>query len=210
MIIATKINSKNLPDFSIENELEGIIAGIDEAGRGPLAGPVVAACVILDKNHFPHNLNDSKKLSPKQRAEIFLQLKNSAQFGIGIIDEKIIDEINILNATKLAMQKSFENLCIKYNLKPDAVIVDGNFVPQINCKAQAIIKGDSKSLSIAAASIIAKETRDQIMLKLDEEFPDYEWRKNKGYPTKLHFDKISKIGICKYHRRSFTLIKYDN
>jgi ribonuclease HII len=207
MIIATEINRIKLPDFSIEENCPGVVAGIDEAGRGPLAGPVVAACIILNRKNYPKQLNDSKKLSEKKRAEIFKELQNSAQFGIGIIDEKIIDKVNILNATKLAMKGAFENLCKKYNIEPDMVIVDGNFIPQISCLAQPIIKGDSKSLSIAAASIIAKETRDQIMTKLDKEFPNYNWAKNKGYPTKLHFDKIVEFGISKYHRQSFTLKK---
>jgi ribonuclease HII len=209
MIIATEINKSKLPDFSIERRCSGTVAGIDEAGRGPLAGPVVAACIILDVKNYPKHLNDSKKLSEKKRAQIFIELQNSAQFGIGIIDEKIIDKVNILNATKLAMKEAFENLCKKHDIKPNMVIVDGNFVPQIDCLAQSIIKGDTKSLSIAAASIIAKETRDQIMIKLDKEFPHYDWKKNKGYPTKLHFDRIAEFGISKYHRQSFTLKKND-
>lgn len=201
MIIATKIK----PDFLIENELGGIVAGIDEAGRGPLSGPVVAACAILNVNCYPLELNDSKKLSSKQRAKIFLQLQNSAKFGVGIVSEKIIDEINILNATKLAMKIAFENMCEKIGYKPDSVIVDGNFIPNIDCQATAIIKGDQKSLSIAAASVIAKETRDEIMAQLDQEFPQYNWKRNQGYPTKQHFAAIKEFGICKYHRQSFRL-----
>jgi ribonuclease HII len=170
-----------------------------------LSGPVVAACIILNNSSYPNGLNDSKKLSPKKRAEIFLQLKKSNNFGIGIVDEKIIDQINILNATKLAMKMAFENMCqkIEGRYKPDMVIVDGNFIPDIDCKAQAIIKGDQKSLSIAAASVIAKETRDKIMIELDKEFPQYDWKQNKGYPTKKHFAAIKEFGICKYHRQSF-------
>ncbi len=211
MIIATKNKLKNQANFLIENELGGIVAGIDEAGRGPLSGPVVAACVILNNNpeidSWILEIDDSKKLSSKQREKIFIQLKNSANFGIGIVDEKIIDKINILNATKLAMKMAFENMCQKITFKPNAVIVDGNFVPDINCNAKAVIKGDQKSLSIAAASVIAKETRDQIMAKLDLEFPQYNWRKNQGYPTKAHFAAIREFGICKYHRQSFNLFQ---
>jgi ribonuclease HII len=203
MIIATKNKLKNQANFLIETDLGGIVAGIDEAGRGPLSGPVVAACVILNVNSCPEDLNDSKKLSPKQRAKIFGELQNSAQFGVGIVDEKTIDQINILNATKLAMKMAFENMCRKINYKPNAVIVDGNFVPDINCNAKAIVRGDQKSLSIAAASVIAKETRDAIMDKLDQEFPQYNWKQNKGYPTKAHFAAIKEFGICKYHRQSF-------
>ncbi|MCE3255306.1 MAG: rnhB [Rickettsiaceae bacterium] len=209
MVIATKIK----PSFLIEIELSKayeaptIIAGIDEAGRGPLAGPVVAASVILDQNYYPANLNDSKKLTSKMRETICLELKNNSKFGIGIVDEKVIDKINIRNATKLAMQLAHQDLCQKYDIIPSMVIVDGNFVPDINCPAKFIIKGDQKSLSIAAASIIAKETRDVIMLELAKEFPQYNWEKNKGYPTASHFAAIKEFGITKYHRESFTLIK---
>jgi ribonuclease HII len=209
MIIATKIK----PSFLIEDGLEGLsrevpflVVGIDEAGRGPLCGPVVAASVILDKNNYPKSLNDSKKLNSKIRQELFVQLKNTSKFGVGIVDEKMIDEVNILNATKLAMKISFDNLCQKYQITPHATIVDGNFIPQINCPATAIIKGDQKSLSIAAASIIAKEARDQIKENLDEEFPSYSWKKNKGYPTKYHYEMIRQYGISKYHSKSFRLI----
>ncbi len=236
MVIATKIK----PSFLIEKNLGGIVAGIDEAGRGPLSGPVVAACVILSnafsqnalappahqnqrfsRYEYPDELNDSKKLSSQQRAKIFLQLQNSTQFGVGIVGEKIIDQINILNATKLAMKMAFDDMCQKIFQKedqeknwgknwekiyrPDMVIVDGNFIPDIDCPAQAIIKGDQKSLSIAAASVIAKETRDKIMIELDKEFPQYDWKQNKGYPTKKHFASIKEFGICKYHRQSFNL-----
>ncbi|MFT5703294.1 MAG: ribonuclease HII [Rickettsiales bacterium] len=209
MINATKIK----PNFLIEQELMKsrlkpfLVAGIDEAGRGPLSGPVVASCVILNHLQYPEALNDSKKLSAKNRANIFLEIKDVARFGIGVVLEAKIDEINILNATKLAMKLAFEDLCQKYNLIPDAVIVDGNFIPEIDCPSKAIIKGDEKSLSIAAASIVAKETRDEIMQKLDNEFPVYDWKKNKGYPTKYHFEMINKFGTCKYHRQSFNLFK---
>ena len=221
MIIATKIKTPVLkPDFSIEDEVfnnefqdlksDFFIVGIDEAGRGPLCGPVVAAAVILDQNNYPEELNDSKKLSSKKRREIFNQLKNTSKYGVGVVDEQIIDEINILNATKLAMKMAFDDLSIKYNITANFALIDGNFIPQINCSAQAIVKGDQKSLSISAASIIAKEIRDEIMFKLDQEFPEYEWSKNKGYATAKHYDMIKKFGISKYHRQSFKLIKKEN
>lgn len=196
-----------MPDFSWEGKYQGLIAGIDEAGRGPLAGPVVAACVILDRNNYPSQINDSKKVSKKYRKFFFENLQKSSLIGVGIVDEKTIDQINILQATKLAMQMAFEDLCVKNNLIPDLVLVDGNFTPGINCKAKSIIKGDQKSLSIAAASIIAKETRDQIMEKLDKEFPQYGWAKNMAYATTFHLEAIRKFGICKYHRLSFEPIK---
>lgn len=201
-----------LVNFLIEESCGGTVAGIDESGRGPLAGPVVAACVVLNPNDYPTGINDSKKLTAKKRVEIFQQLKAIAKFGIGIVDEKTIDKINILNATKLAMCQAWQNLCQKYQFEPDSAIVDGNFVPDIQSAHKAIqklavIKGDQKSLSIAAASIVAKETRDQIMLDLHKKFPDYGWDKNKGYPTKLHFDQIAKFGTCKHHRLTFNLAK---
>ncbi len=214
---------KILPNFLIEAKYHPkIIAGIDEAGRGPLAGPVVAACVILNKESIPKNINDSKKLSKKQRSEVFAEIKNNAYFGIGIVSEKIIDQINILQATKLAMQNAYLDLCKKYDIFAEIVLFDGNFVAfdkefdkTMNLSAtESIIKGDSKSLSIAAASIIAKQSRDQIMLKLHQEFPDYGFDKNQAYGTKFHLEKIKKIGICKYHRLSFepikSMVKYRN
>lgn len=197
----------NFPNFLIEDEHSGVIAGIDEAGRGPLAGPVVAACVVLNRDYYPLGLNDSKKLSKSKREKLFLEIKEKAQFGIGIVNESKIDEINILNATKLAMKLAFLDFCNKYNFKPDMVLVDGNFIPQIDSNAKFVIKGDQKSLSIAAASIIAKESRDLIMEDLSKEFPDYEWHKNQAYPTKFHINKINEIGICKYHRKSFSPVK---
>ncbi|MFT6220411.1 MAG: ribonuclease HII [Lentimonas sp.] len=213
MIIATKIKPHFLkPDFSIENEViyeksnpNSVIVGIDEAGRGPLSGPVVAAAIILNRNNYPDDLNDSKKLSNKKRGEIFSKLKDVAKFGIGIVNEKTIDKINILNATKLAMQYAFKDLSEKHNINIDFAIIDGNFVPELQCSSRSIIKGDQKSLSIAAASIIAKETRDSIMCKLDQELPEYGWKENKGYPTAKHYEMIKEYGISKYHRQSFRL-----
>jgi ribonuclease HII len=205
-----KYELKFMPDFSWENKYHGLVAGIDEAGRGPLAGPVVAACVILNRNNYPLQINDSKKVSKKYRKSIFENLKNSSWIGIGMVNEKIIDQINILQATKLAMLQAFEDLCKKHNIFPDMVLVDGNFVPDLNCNSQAIIKGDQKSFSIAAASIIAKETRDKIMEELDLEFPQYGWKKNMAYPTKSHLQAIKRFGICKYHRLSFRPVKEAN
>ncbi len=201
---------KIYPNFLIENSFPNhTVAGIDEAGRGPLSGPVVAACVILDKNNYPEEINDSKKLSKTTRKKIYSFLKEKAKFGVGIVDENKIDEINILQATKLAMLLAYEDMYQKYQVKPETLLVDGNFKPFNNHTTEIIpiIKGDQKSLSIAAASIIAKETRDEIMLKLNQEFPQYGWDKNFGYPTKSHVLAIEKFGICKYHRKSFEPIK---
>lgn len=200
------------PSFLIENNYQNfIICGIDEAGRGPLAGPVVAACAILNQNDFPKEINDSKKLSKILRRKIFLELKKKSQFGVGIVDEKIIDEINILQATKLAMLRAYLDLQKKYQISPQVILVDGNFSP---FKKQdkiheiiPIVKGDQKSLSIAAASIIAKETRDEIMKNFHKEYSQFGFDKHAGYPTKFHVEKIREFGICEIHRKSFQPIK---
>jgi ribonuclease HII len=200
------------PSFLIENQHWGkIICGIDEAGRGPLAGPVVAACVILNQNNLIAGINDSKKLSKAKRQKLFAEICKNHQFAIGIVEAKIIDEINILQATKLAMLKAFENLQKKYQIFPEIILVDGNFSPFAKSgkisEILPIIKGDSKSLSIAAASIIAKETRDEIMLNLHQEFPVYNFNKHAGYPTKSHIQAIKDFGICAQHRQTFQPIK---
>jgi ribonuclease HII len=200
------------PSFSIENTYQNLlIAGIDEAGRGPLAGPVVATCVILNRNDFPRGINDSKKLSKKLREEIFFELQKKSRFGIGIVDEKTIDKINILQATKLAMLRAYCDLQQKYKIFPQIILVDGNFIPfekrdEIS-ELIAVIKGDQKSMSIAAASIIAKETRDQIMDDLHLKYPQFGFDKHAGYPTKFHVEKIREFGICGFHRKSFEPIK---
>jgi ribonuclease HII len=200
------------PDFSAENIYQNLLViGFDEAGRGPLAGPVVAACAFLNKEDYPREINDSKKLTKSRRKKIFIELQKKAKFGIGIIDEKIIDEINILAASKLAMLRAYENFCEKYKIFPQVLLIDGNFLPfQIRDEIQKIIpivKGDQKSLSIAAASIIAKETRDEIMEQFHQQFPQFGFNKNAGYGTKFHIEKINEFGICPIHRKSFEPIK---
>jgi ribonuclease HII len=200
------------PSFLTENLYEKmLVCGIDEAGRGPLAGPVVAGCVILNKNSLIEGINDSKKLSKTKRRKIFTNLTKTAFFGVGIVDEKIIDKINILNATKLAMHRAFVDLQNKYKIFPEIILVDGNFIPfdlqdQIK-EIIPIVKGDSKSLSIAAASIVAKETRDQIMEDLHQKYPQFQFNKHAGYPTKAHVENIKKFGISPIHRQSFEPIK---
>ncbi len=193
-----------MPDFSIEQNYSGVIAGVDEAGRGPWAGPVVAAAVILSRDVYPAGINDSKKLSKEKREQIFLELINICDFGVGIVSESVIDQINILQATKLAMKDAVLDL----SRRPNLVLVDGNqkFDAQ-NIEVVPVVKGDSKSLSIAAASIIAKVTRDRIMEDLDGEFPEYGWMDNAGYGTAKHIEAIEKYGICKYHRKSYAPIK---
>jgi ribonuclease HII len=184
-----------------ENELE---CGTDEAGRGCLAGPVVAAAVILKDKFSLKELNDSKLLSEKNRNVLEKIIKAKAiSFSITAITPLQIDEINILNASILAMQESIKKL----NPLPKFIIVDGNrFKPVLNIPYQTIIKGDSKYQSIAAASILAKTYRDAFMEKIHEEFPMYNWKQNKGYPTKDHRDAIRKFGITKYHRKTFRLL----
>ncbi|MGV6860390.1 MAG: ribonuclease HII [Putridiphycobacter sp.] len=179
-------------------------AGCDEAGRGCLSGPVVAAAVILPDDFKNDILTDSKKLSEKQREKLFPEIiKSAVAYGIGIVSCKEIDEINILNASFLAMHRAIDQL----TQKPELLLIDGNrFNPYKGIKHECIIKGDGKYLPIAAASILAKVKRDKIMQKLDEEFPVYDWAKNKGYPTKNHRAAIKKHGDTIYHRKSFKLL----
>src|SRR5574344_2775203 len=175
-----------------------LIGGIDEAGRGPLIGPVVAACVILPVNFYNERINDSKKLSEKLREELYdVIMKNAISVGVGIVDEKVIDKINILEATKLAMKDSINNLSIKpQHLLIDAVKLD------VDIPSTSIIKGDALSESIASASIIAKVTRDRMLIELDKLHPEYGFKKNKGYGTKMHIDAIKKYGVLKEHRKT--------
>lgn len=176
------------------------ICGIDEAGRGPLCGPVVAAAVILKKDDHIEGVNDSKKLSEKKRETLFETIKGRAvAYSVGIVDEATIDEINILEATRLAMKKAVDGL----QVKPQYALVDAERKVPIDVPYMPIIKGDALSESIAAASIIAKVTRDHIVIELDKEYPEYNFAKNKGYGTKEHTDAIKKYGLCKAHRRSF-------
>lgn len=176
-----------------------LIAGIDEAGRGPLAGPVVSACVIFDEKTYIDQVNDSKLLSPKLRENLYNIIINKAlYFSISIIDNYVIDEVNILEATKLSMIDCVKKL----KVKPDFILIDAIQLP-IDIPHQGIIKGDRKSFSIAAASILAKVTRDRIMLDYHKEYPYYFWDKNKGYPTLQHKLAIKKYGLSPYHRKSF-------
>lgn len=176
------------------------ICGIDEAGRGPLCGPVVAAAVILKKDDHIEGVNDSKKLSEKKRESLFEIIKERAvAWSVGVVDEKTIDEINILEATRMAMKKAVEGL----QIKPQYALVDAEKKVPIDVPYLPIVKGDALSESIAAASIIAKVTRDHMIMELDKEYPEYGFAKNKGYGTKEHTDAIKKYGLCKAHRRSF-------
>lgn len=176
------------------------VCGVDEAGRGPLAGPVYAAAVILPVGAQIPSLNDSKKLSEKKREELFDIITNTAvSYAVGIADEKEIDEINILNATFLAMKRAINGL----EIPADYAIIDGNRAPHSNIAEETVVKGDGKVMSVAAASIIAKVSRDRFMLKMAEQYPEYQFEKHKGYGTKLHYEMIEKYGVSPIHRRSF-------
>ena len=187
-----------------ENKIT-LIGGVDEVGRGPLVGPVVAACVILpEEGKFSlDGLTDSKKLSEKKRDELFVKIKEEAlAIGIGIIDEKKIDEVNIYEATKLAMKEAINNCPIK----PEHILIDAMPL-DIDIPTTSIIKGDIKSITISAASVIAKVTRDRMLYELDKKYPMYDFKDNKGYPTKKHLEAIEKYGIIKEHRRSYGPVK---
>jgi len=190
--------------YKYENELkkEGIklIAGVDEVGRGPLVGPVVTACVILPDDFKLEGLTDSKKLSEKKREKFFdYIMEHALSVSIGIKDENVIDDVNIYEATKLAMYDAINNS----KIKPEHVLIDAMKLEKLNIPSTSIIKGDAKSISIAAASVIAKVTRDRMMDELDVLYPMYGFSKHKGYPTKLHVEMIEKYGIIKEHRKTF-------
>ncbi|MBO5064877.1 MAG: ribonuclease HII [Clostridia bacterium] len=191
-------------DFSYEKEAHengfAVVCGVDEAGRGPLAGPVFAAAVILPENYSHEILNDSKKLSEKKRDLVYDDIiRDAVCWSVGTADEKEIDDINILNATFLAMKRAVDGLAIK----PDLAYIDGNQYPKTGVKEITIIKGDSKCMSVAAASVIAKVSRDRFMMKIAEEYPQYQFEKHKGYGTKLHYEMIEKYGVSPVHRKSF-------
>ena len=196
-----------MPDFSLEAEIlkKGYsdIAGIDEVGRGSWAGPVVAAAVVFPKEKWPNiikaGINDSKKLSPKRRQYLYDIIQNNAYVGVGLASNHEIDQINILQATFLAMNRSIEDLSII----PQYCLIDGKEIPPNNRTAEAVVKGDGVSFSIAAASIIAKVTRDRLMIKLGLSFPVYAWDRNMGYGTKKHREGLERFGVTEYHRKTY-------
>lgn len=176
------------------------VAGVDEVGRGPLAGPVTAAAVVLDPNNIPAGLNDSKKLSAKRREALAEELMGCADVSIAHASVEEIDEHNILRASHLAMQRAVEGL----RSVPDHLLIDGNMIPRgLQLPSSAIVKGDARSVSIAAASIVAKITRDRIMMDLAQQFPGYGWETNAGYPSKSHKAALQNLGVTPHHRRSF-------
>jgi len=189
-----------MPDFTLERRITGPVAGVDEVGRGPLAGPVYAAAVILDPARLPAGLDDSKKMNEARREKAFDAIMASAlAVGIGVASVEEIDRINILAATMLAMRRAVDGLSIK----PVHALIDGNKLPALPCPAEAIVRGDGKVLSIAAASIIAKVTRDRVMNDLDAACPGYGWARNKGYGTNDHLAALARMGPTAHHRSSF-------
>ena len=211
--MSKEVNEKNLLSYEQELYEKGIklIAGTDEVGRGPLVGPVVAAAVILPENYYLEGLDDSKKLTEKKREKYYdIIYKDAISIGIGIVDAKTIDEINILEASRLAMKKAIEDL----KIKPEYILSDAMKLDNQSIPYKDIIHGDALSESIAAASVIAKVTRDRMMYDLDKEHPEYGFAKHKGYPTKDHIEAVKKYGVLPFYRFTFApisdLIKEDN
>lgn len=189
-----------MPDFVFETELGCRVAGVDEVGRGPLAGPVTAAAVVLDPNCIPNGLDDSKKLSAKKRLALYEQLLACADVSIAHASVAEIDEINILRASHLAMERAIAGL----RCPPEHVLIDGNMIPRgLRLPATTLVKGDTRSLSISAASIVAKVCRDCVLVDLAQQHPGYGWETNMGYGSKRHMDALKNLGVTPHHRRSF-------
>ncbi len=222
----TYIELQHMPDFSIEDQYDGIVCGLDEVGRGPLAGPVVAACVIIPKDKrnldFVSDINDSKKLNAKKRDYLYNKITEHFSYSIAEISPQEIDKINILQASLKAMKIAHDKLVLSsrptngsgeilrsldYARDDIYALVDGNKAPELSSKTTTVVKGDSKSKTIAAASIIAKVHRDRIMIALSKEFPHYGWETNSGYPTAQHRAALETHGITEHHRKSFAPVK---
>ena len=196
--------AKPAPDFTFETAAIArgfsVVVGVDEVGRGPLAGPVTAAAVRLNPAHIPAGLNDSKALTAARRETLFAAIMDMAEVSVAHATVEEIDQLNILRASHLAMERAVTGLLTN----PDHALIDGNMIPRsLRCSAEAVVKGDARCLSIAAASIIAKVTRDQIMVDLAQQHPDYGWEVNAGYPTPAHLRALLDFGITPHHRRSF-------
>ena len=196
-----------MPDFALERAAGGLVAGIDEAGRGPWAGPVVAAAVILDAATLPsslvNGLDDSKTLSPARRRALYAHLIACAEIGVGAAGIREIEERNVLGATFAAMARALAAL----PRQPAAALVDGNRAPELPCRVETVVRGDSRSLSIAAASIVAKVTRDGIMARLSARYPDFGWERNAGYGTAEHKRALQRVGPTPHHRRGFAPVR---
>jgi ribonuclease HII len=196
-------STTSMPDFARESRHDGLVAGVDEAGRGPWAGPVVAAAVILDPLRIPDGIDDCKKLGAAQRDRVYDAIcRNALAYAVGEASVEEIDRFNVLAASLLAMQRAVSWLA----QAPSLVLVDGNRAPKLSCAVETMVNGDAKSLSIAAASIVAKVYRDRMMCELDRRHPGYGWARNKGYGTSDHLRAIDRLGISSQHRRSFTAV----
>ena len=202
---------KTKPTLTLEKQHNGPVCGIDEAGRGPLAGPVVASCVYIPekawRQPFLKAVNDSKKLTLKKRETLFVEIREHCAFGIGAASPEEIDTLNIHHATLLAMKRAFMGMLDGFEIRPDLALVDGKFTPALPCNAEAIKQGDGRSLSIAAASILAKVTRDRAMNDLHREHPAYGWDHNAGYGTAEHLEALKTHGVTPYHRQSFAPVR---
>ncbi len=196
-------SDRDAPTYSLESAIGGRVCGVDEAGRGPLAGPVIAAAVVLAEHDWPAGLNDSKQLSAAQRRVLYSRIRATADVGIGLATVTEIDQANILRATLLAMERAVARL----RRRPDHVLVDGNRAPTLLVPVTTIVGGDGRSLSIAAASIIAKVTRDRIMTELSQAFPGYGWEHNAGYGTREHIAALRAQGATPHHRQSFRPVR---
>jgi ribonuclease HII len=209
--LQAKASNTNRPDFSFEKSIKGLACGLDEVGRAPVAGPVVAACVYIPKEKLKADIwsevNDSKVLSAEKRESMFDEIRRNCAWAISEACNDEIENINIVQASFLAMQRSFDAMRAGFNVRIDTALVDGHIAPKFPCKVQTIVKGDSRSVSIAAASIIAKVYRDRRMKRLAEEHPHYGWERNAGYPTRQHLDAIQKHGLTVFHRKTFAPVR---
>ena len=198
-------------NYMLEKQWSGPVCGLDEAGRGPLAGPVMAACVFIPqesrRKRFWSKVTDSKKLTLAQREELYPYIVEYTAHGIAAADVNEIDDINILQASMLAMKRSMQQMVANFNIAPEAALVDGNYPPKLDCTVKTVVKGDATSLSIAAASILAKVTRDRLMRELCLQYPQYGWSKNAGYGTPQHLEALRQFGPTIHHRRSFAPVQ---
>ncbi len=194
-----------MPDFTLENTIKGQVCGLDEVGRGPLAGPVIASCVFIEDQTLRvfEEVNDSKKLSAKKREDLYTHITRHCRYGLGECSVEEIDDINILQASLLAMERAYEDMGVICA----HALIDGNKSPRLSCPTTTVIKGDTISTSIAAASIIAKVTRDRLMSELDTRYPAYGWKSNAGYGSKKHREAIFQSGVTPHHRKTFSPVR---
>jgi ribonuclease HII len=206
-----KIPGSGRPDFTIEKSMGGTVCGLDEVGRAPLAGAVVAACVFIPEQHLKKKIwkqvNDSKMVEKSRREELTHEIREYSCWAIGEACPREIETINIVQASFLAMRRAYEQMCQTFDLQPSVALIDGHITPKFPCAVQAVIKGDCKSVSIAAASIIAKVHRDAMLAELAGAHPHYGWERNVGYPTPEHLRAIDKHGITDHHRRTFAPVR---